>query len=71
MEPELQPVSNPDIFSHATANSHDGAQLDNVMNGFWGGHSERCFMDVQIFNSYAQSKLMFIPSLHLQMPQEH
>ena len=32
VEPELQPVSNPDTFSHATANSQEGAQLDIVIN---------------------------------------
>ena len=41
VEPELQPVSNPDTFSHATANSQEGARLDIVINGFWGGRSER------------------------------
>ena len=46
VEPELQPVSDTDTFSHATANSQDDARLDTVMNGFWGGRSERCFMDV-------------------------
>ena len=34
VELKLQPVSNPDTFSHATANSQEGAQLDIVMNGF-------------------------------------
>jgi len=27
-----------------------GTQLDNIMNGFWGGRSERCFLDVRVFN---------------------
>lgn len=49
VEPELHPVSNPDTFSHATANCQEFAQLDIVMNRFWGGHSKRCFMDVRIF----------------------
>ena len=55
VEPKLQPVSDLDTFSHATANSQDDAQLDIVMNGFWGGRSECCFMDVRVFNPYAQS----------------
>ena len=42
VEPELQPVSNPDSFSLSTANTQEGAQLDIVMNGFWGSQSERC-----------------------------
>ena len=35
-EPELQPVSSEE-FSLSTANTQDGARLDIVMNGFWGG----------------------------------
>ena len=55
MDPELHPVSNPDIFPLATADSQDGARLDIVMNGFWDGRSECCFMNVRVFNPYAQS----------------
>ena len=50
VEPELQPVSNPDEFSLATSNTQEGAHLDVVINGFWGGQSERCFVDVRVFN---------------------
>ena len=39
VEPELQPVSNPDSFSLSTANTQEGARLDFVMNGFWGSRS--------------------------------
>ena len=53
--PELQPVSNPDEFSLATSNTQEGARLDVAMNGFWGGQSERCFVDVRVFNPYAVS----------------
>ena len=31
--------------------------MDIVMNGFWGGRSEHCFVDVQVFNPYAQSNV--------------
>ena len=55
VEPELQPVSNPDEFSLATSNTQEGARLDIVMNGFLGGESERCFVDVRVFNPYAAS----------------
>ena len=48
-EPELQPVS-PEEFSLSTANTQDGARLDIVMNGFWGGRSERVFQ-VSMFTS--------------------
>ena len=64
MEPELQPVSNPDTFSHTTANSQEGARLDIVMNGFWGGRSERCFVDVRVFNSYVQSNVNSISAAY-------
>jgi len=55
VEPELQPVSNPEEFSLATSNTQEGARLDVAMNGFWGGQSERCFVDVRVFNPYAAS----------------
>ena len=45
-EPELQPASQED-FSLSTANVQDGARLDIVMNGFWGGgQSVRLLMSV-------------------------
>ena len=56
--------SDPDTFSHATANSQDGARLDIVVNGFWGGRSEHCFMDVRVFNSYAQSNVHSISAAY-------
>ena len=40
-EPELQPASQED-FSLSTANVQDGARLDIVMNGFWGGEVRAC-----------------------------
>ena len=55
VEPELQPVSNPDEFSLATSNTQEGARLDVVMNGFWGGESERCSVGVRVFNPYDAS----------------
>jgi len=51
----MQPVSNPDEFSLATSNIQESARLDIAMNGFWGGQSERCFVDVRVFNHYAAS----------------
>ena len=53
-EPELQPVS-PEEFSLSNANTQDGARLDIVMNGFWGGRSEHAFVDVCVFNPFAPS----------------
>ena len=55
VEPGLQAVSDPGAFSHATANTQEDARLDIAMNGFWGGRTERCFVDVRIFNPYAPS----------------
>ena len=55
VEPELQAMSDPCAFSHATANTQEGARLDIAMNGFWGRRTERCFVDVRIFNPYAPS----------------
>ena len=46
VEPELQPV--PDEYPLATSNTHC---LDVAMNGFWGGQSEKCFVNVRVFNA--------------------
>ena len=55
-EPELQPVNNPDKFCLSTSNTQEGAHLDITMNGYWDGHSERCFVaDVRMFNPLAPS----------------
>ena len=32
-----------------------GVRLDVTMNGLWGAQSERCFVDVRVFNPYAAS----------------
>ena len=34
------------------------------MNGFWGGRSERCFIDVRVFNPYAQSNINSISAAY-------
>ena len=54
-EPELQPVHNSDEFHLSTSNTQEGARLDIAMNGFWGSCSERCFIDVCVFNPLAPS----------------
>ena len=54
-EPELQPVHNPDEFHLSTSNTQEGTRLDIAMNGFWGSRSERCFIDVRVFNPLAPS----------------
>ena len=48
-------VYNPSEYSLSTLNTQDGAHLDVVMNGFWGGQSVKCFVDVRAFNPYAAS----------------
>ena len=45
----------PDEYSIATSNTQEGTCLDVAMNGFWGGQSERWFVDVRVFNPYAPS----------------
>ena len=49
IEPELQPIHNPDEFHLSTSNT------GIAMNGCWGSHSERCFIDVHVFNPLAPS----------------
>ena len=55
VEPELQVVSDSGAFSQAMANTQEGARLDIAMNGFWGGRTEPCLVDVLKFNPYAPS----------------
>lgn len=54
IEPEMQPVTG-EVLTGATSNSQDGARLDIAVNGFWGGRSERTFLDVRVFNPHAPS----------------
>ena len=67
IEPELQPITNED-FVYSTANRQDGARLDIVANGLWGGRFERTYFDVRVFNplapSYYQSDLSSTFRLH-------
>ena len=53
-EPILQPVSS-ERLRGACANTHDGACLDIVGNGFWNGTFERAFFDVRLFNPIVPS----------------
>ena len=43
---ELQPI-NGEVFTGSSSNIQDGARLDIVANGFWGGQFECTFFDVQ------------------------
>jgi len=54
VEPHLQPL-NDEKFHYKTANVQDGARLDISMNGFWGGHFEKCYTDNRVFNPLAVS----------------
>ena len=53
-EPHLQPLSG-ETLSHRSEITEDGARLDIVMYGFWGGGVEKAFVDVSVFNRSAQS----------------
>ncbi len=54
IEPPLQPITN-ETLRGASAIKEDGARLDIAANGFWGGHFERAYFDVRIFNPHAPS----------------
>ena len=51
---ELQLI-NGEVFTGCSSNIQDGAILDIVVNGFWGGRFECTFFDVQVFNPHAPS----------------
>ena len=53
VEPHLQSLEGETFY--ATANSQDGARLDIVASGFWGGRFERSFYDVRVFNPHTPS----------------
>ena len=63
IEPELQPITG-EVLTGATSNVQDGARLDIAVNGFWGGQSERTFMDVRIFNPHAPSNQQSLASCY-------
>ena len=54
VEPSLQPIFS-EKFVYASANTQDGACLDIIADGFWGGSFERAFFDVRTVNPFAQS----------------
>ena len=64
-EPQLQPL-NTETFHHKTANVQDGACLDISMNSFWGGHFEKCYTDIRVFNLSCSFKQRIQPSINIQ-----
>lgn len=52
-ESPLQPLSDEPLH-HRTANREDGARLDIVAAGFWGGR-QHAFFYVKVFNPFAHS----------------
>ena len=50
-EPSLQPITG-ETLMRASAITEDGARLDIAASGFWGGHHNRVFIDVRVFNPY-------------------
>ena len=55
MEPHLQPSSG-EVLTGASANtSEEGARSDIAANSFGGGHFERAYFDVRVFNPHALS----------------
>ena len=61
VEPHLQPLDD-ETFKYKTANVEDGACLDISMSGFWGGHFEKRYTDIRVFNPLATSNKG--PNLH-------
>ena len=54
VEPHLQPLSG-EVLTGDSANTEEGARLDIAANSFWGGHFERAYFDVRVFNPHAPS----------------
>ena len=69
-EPVLQPL-NGEVFQKRCTTSDENARLDIAVSGFWGGHFQRTFFDVRVFNPNASSyKSVQIPSLYKRQEQE-
>ena len=54
IEPSLQPITS-ERLRGSTTNTQDGARMDIVASGFWGGTFERAFFDISVFNPLAPS----------------
>jgi len=48
IEPDLQPLTG-ETLAGASSITMDGAKLDIAVNGFWGGHFEKMYLDVRVF----------------------
>ena len=62
-EPPLQPITGESVTG-SSAITEDGARLDVVASGFWGGCYERAFFDVRVFNPYAPSNRQPLPTCY-------
>ena len=62
-EPTLQPLTG-ETLTGTSAITDDGARLDFAASGFWGGHHERAFFDVRVYNPYATSNRQPISACH-------
>ena len=54
VEPDLQLLTREQLVN-VTANTQDGARLDIAAIGVWGGHYEKIYLDVCIFNPLART----------------
>ena len=54
VEPDLQPLTG-EVLSGSSSIGQDGARLDIAASGCWGGHHERTYFDVRVFNPHAPS----------------
>ena len=63
---DLQPIPVISPRVGVSANSSEGAQLDDAMNGFWGGRYERTFIDVRVL----ALMLTLIPVCHIPEARE-
>ena len=69
IEPSLQPITGETLTS-SSAITEDGARLDVVASGFWGGQYERAFFDIRVLTHMLSLKQATSCYL-LQKAQEH
>ena len=70
VEPLLQALSG-ETLTFSTVIAEDGAHLDVLADGFWGGQHQRAYFDVEVFNLTAPSyRTSSVPSLYQRFEKE-
>ena len=64
VEPHLEPLTGEQLHLRSAIRA-DQARLDVAANGVWGGRFERTFVDIWVFNPFAQSNQSSLPATYV------